>query len=304
MPFRYHAYGCIVASEMALPGLPEADGPPDMRIRFGRTPVRLPAERGRGACYSAAPGEALFWIDGVGRFHVSHGTDITIDASPDTDTSTLQLFTLNQAFGLLLQQRGDLVLHASAVEHGDMCIALAGVSGEGKSSVAAALHARGHQVLTDELCVIRRQPGGHLCVMPGPPGLHVWEDALQHLGHDVTTLAPVRPRLRKYTLPLGAGHATTPRPLSAVYVLRAWSTDAVETTVLSGARQFEAITHATYRFEYVPPMGLKAQHFGQVAALGHVPTVLLRHPMNWRSMDAMIARLGLLAAPQQTAAPS
>ncbi len=297
MPFHYLAFGWVVSSEIALSALPDTRGPADVYVRRGSTPARLPRERGHGVCYSAAPGEALVWIDGVCRLHVRHGTEIIVDAAPGVDTATLQLFVLNLAFGLLFLQRGDLVLHAAVVESEGQSVALAGASSAGKSTVAAALHARGYRVLTDELCIIRDQPGLGPCVVPGPPHLQVWADALPHLGRDAGALAPVRPGLRKYLLPLAAGYADTPLPLKAVYVLRPWVTEEVAVVPLTGAHQFEAIAQHTYHFEYVSPTGHAAAHFDRVSRLRMVPTARVHYPQCWSSMDALIDRLALGAPP-------
>jgi hypothetical protein len=294
---QYQAYGYIVSSDLALPALPEAEGTADVHVRLERAPDHLSNERGRGACYSAAPGEALVSIDGIGRFHITNGSEIVVDVAPEADRATLPLFVLNLAFGLLLMQRGDLVLHAAAIETDGKCVALAGTSSAGKSSVAAALHARGYRVLTDELCVIRDQPGRGPCVVPGPPHLQVWADALDRLGHDPSALEPVRPGLRKYALPLGAGHATVGLPLEALYVLQPWGGDDVEITPLTGVPRFEALAKVTYRFEYVQPMALTAVHFDRIRRLLSVSTALLKHPQRWRSMGTMIERLALPAPP-------
>lgn len=291
---HYHAYGCSIASEIALPALPTADDDGiDVHIRRGRTPLRLPNERGRGVCYSAAPGEALFWIPGIGRFHVRHGAQITVESSADAATAGLQVFLLHLAFGLLFQQRGDLVLHAAVVESDQARVALAGASSAGKSTIAAALHARGYRVVTDELCVLRNLPTLGRCVMPGPPHLQVWADTLRHLGREAGTLTRVRPELGRYLLPLAPGATPLLKPLTAIYVLTPWSSHEVSVTPLSGARQFEALSQNSYHFEYVPPMGLTGRHFGGVSDLRAVPTALLRFPHDWRALEAVLAQIPL-----------
>lgn len=291
--FRYRLFDCNIASEMACPELPEAAGGcADVQIRFGTTPDRLPQAVDGGLCLAAAPGEALLSLPGIGRFHVRDGAQIVIEPALDIAQDHLRVFLLNLVFGLLLLQRGELVLHAAVIETDDGCIALAGESGTGKSTLAAALHARGRRVLSDEFCVVRDIPGQGPSVIPGPPYLQVWGDALSRLGHDPERLEPVRPGLKKYVLPLGSGHADRVLPLRGIHVLFPWNGSGAESEALSGADCMEACISNTYRSEYLRPLGLTAAHFAQALKLvGEVPLLRLRTPGHWGAMDQMIELL-------------
>jgi hypothetical protein len=283
---HYRLFGCDVASDFALPGLPEALGEPDVRIRHGAVPDRLSRPRGGGVCFSAAPGEALVVLPAAGRLHVRHGHEIVVEPAEGATEGVLRMFLLNLAFGVLLHQRGDLVLHAAAVEGGGGCIALAGASSSGKSTVAAALHARGCRVLTDELCVVGDDGDGGPTVVPGPPCLQVWADALNRLGHDVDRLELVRAGVEKYLLPLGTGHVSEPLPLRAIYVLAPWNGDGIEAEPLLGQRRLEALVRNTYRREYLRPMGLGPRHFRRIATLARrVPLVRVRRPARSDAVD-------------------
>ena len=290
--FRYRLLDCTVASEIACPELPEADGEADIRIRLGAVPERLSGASEEKLCFSAVPGEALVSLPGIGRFQVRRGEEIVIEPAAEVAPDQLRVFLLNLVFGVLLLQRGELVLHAAVVECGDGCIALAGESGAGKSTIAAALHARGLRVLSDEFCLIRNLPGLGPSVIPGPPYLQVWADALHQLGHDPARLQPVRAGLGKHLLPLGGGHANRALPLRTVHVLSPWNGDAAQSEALSGPDRMDAFIRNTYRFEFLRPMGLAARHFGQVLQLAEaVPAMRLRRPGSWRGMEQILELL-------------
>ncbi|AXQ29307.1 hypothetical protein D0B54_11665 [Solimonas sp. K1W22B-7] len=281
-----------IASEMACPELPEAWGDADVQIRFGATPERLPQAVRSGLCLAAAPGEALLSLPGIGRFHVRDGAEIMIEPAAGIAQGHLRVFLLNLVFGLLLLQRGELVLHAAVVETDDGCIALAGESGTGKSTLAAALHARGRRVLSDEFCVVRNIPGQGPSVVPGPPYLQVWADALSQLGYDPARLEPVRPGLAKHVLPLGSGHADRVLPLRGIHILSPWNGAGAESEALSGPDRMEACICNTYRSECLRPMGLAAAHFAQALKLaGEVPFLRLRTPGYWGAMDQILELL-------------
>jgi serine kinase of HPr protein (carbohydrate metabolism regulator) len=56
---------------------------------------------------------------------------------------------------VLLQQRGRLVLHASAVTVDLGVVAFMGGPGWGKSTMAAAMYARGHSIVADDVTAVR-----------------------------------------------------------------------------------------------------------------------------------------------------
>jgi len=60
----------------------------------------------------------------------------------------------------LLTLGGETVLHASAVRVGAETIAFLGASGAGKTTTAAAFGALGHQVLAEDMLLLRAQPDG------------------------------------------------------------------------------------------------------------------------------------------------
>ena len=296
--FSYRLFGCNLDSEIALPALPEAVGGTDVTIRLGSVPGRLTGAIGEGVCYSAAAGEALIVLPRIARFHVRRGEEIVVDPAPGVAQEDLRLFLLNLVFGVLLQQRSSLVLHAAVIESDDGCIALAGVSGAGKSTLAAGLLARGRRVLSDEICVIKRGTGRPPSVVPGPPYIQIWADALHRFGHDPARLVPVREGIEKYFLPLGPLHAGQDRTLRAVYVLSPWNATEIAVEALSGADRLEALIEHTYRAEYLQPMGLAAANFERLLGLAaEVPTLRLRSPGSSRSIERILDLLEAQAGP-------
>ncbi|MCP4397035.1 MAG: hypothetical protein GY801_07015 [bacterium] len=68
--------------------------------------------------------------------------------------------------GALLHQRELLPLHGSAIKVNDGVCVFVGLSGNGKSTVAAAFRQRGYQVLADDVCVVSIREDG---LPPGDP---------------------------------------------------------------------------------------------------------------------------------------
>lgn len=71
-------------------------------------------------------------------------------------------------------QRGDIALHASAVDVGGRALAFVAPGRFGKTTLAAGFAASGHRVLAEDLVCIR--PGAQPAIIPGPPTLRLRPD--------------------------------------------------------------------------------------------------------------------------------
>ena len=136
--YYYTAFGLCIAAEFPCPELTPAGGRPDVLIRYGVVPATLAVAKKTGVRYQAAPGQLLLTVDGVARFLVQDGKEIIVERAPESDDDSLRLFLLGSALGALLQQRGMLTLHSSAIEVDGGCVGFLGHSGVGKSTLAAA----------------------------------------------------------------------------------------------------------------------------------------------------------------------
>lgn len=198
MPFHRVA-GFSIDSDLALPGLDarEPEPPsPDIRIRHGAVPSALEDAEASGTTWARAGERFLLRIPGVARFLLTEGRDIVFAREDDTPDDDMAIFLATGALGILLHQRGEIVLNASAVEVGGKAVLFAGVSGAGKSTLAAALAERGYPLVTDELSVVHLR-GGPL-IHPDGGKLKLWAQAVDRLGLSGRRGAPVRPRIEKY----------------------------------------------------------------------------------------------------------
>ncbi|HEV2689053.1 MAG TPA: hypothetical protein VGV35_10870, partial [Bryobacteraceae bacterium] len=78
------------------------------------------------------------------------GKQVRCRPLPETPESTVRHLFLDQVMPLLLSRREPLVLHASAVLTKNGAVAFAGLSGQGKSTLAAALARGGNPLLCDD----------------------------------------------------------------------------------------------------------------------------------------------------------
>lgn len=273
----YHAYGLKFASDLPLPELDPAEpGTTDVRVVLRPVPERLAEPAAERSAWSAAADEWLLTAEGVGRFHVSGGSEIAIERW-GTDQQ-VRAFLFGSTMGALLHQRRYLTLHASSVLHGSTALLIAGNSGVGKSTTLAALTDRGHRMIADDKTVLYLEEG-RLVTVPGYPTVRLWRDALEAAGRDAVGLDKVDENYDKHLWRAPELHDASAE-IGGVFLLRKARVDDVAVHRVDGIAAFRRILAATYRRRMVRGLGVQDTHFELAATLaGQVPVhVVLRPP--------------------------
>ena len=190
----------------------------DVAIRRRPVPAALENASAAGATWQIAGDRFLLRIPGVARFLLSAGREIAFEPEADADAGDIPIFILGTVFGILLHQREQIVLHASAVRVNGKAVLFCGASGAGKSTMAAALAQRGYPLVTDDVCAITVADGIPM-VHPDGRQLKLWVQAIDRLELADSRGARVRSRLEKFYVE-PAEFFSEPLPLGAVYALR------------------------------------------------------------------------------------
>jgi hypothetical protein len=134
---------------------------------------------------------------------------------------------------LLGAERGGLALHASASLIDGQALLLCGVTGRGKSTLAAALGAAGHPLLAEDGVVVRHRDG-ESTVWPGMSGALITDQVLAAIGGAVGPDAgePDRRGRRLVDVPAAGG----PARVGAVAILAERRGDSVELERLGAAK--------------------------------------------------------------------
>ena len=287
---KYSVYGLTVESAIPCPGLSPGEGPTDATVRFG-TVARHPEASAAGVLYRTHDGAFVFALDGIARFLVTGGREIIVEPAPRVDHDTVRIFLLGSAFGALLHQRGVLPLHASAVEIDGRCVAFAGPSGYGKSTLAAAFHRRGHPLVSDDVLAVEARGADPPLAYPGLPEIKLWEDALDKLEISAEGLRRIRPELAKSRLPIADRHQK-PLPLSRVYLLTLRQADGIEIEPVAGMIKLEALAEVTYRRRFVDDLGGQREHFELCVAVSrHVALRKVSRPRTGSMLDDLVTRI-------------
>lgn len=220
--FSYVVSGLVVASELALPGLiPISLKRPahDVTIRTGPVPATLEGATATGPNWQLAGDRFLLAVPGVIRMLLTGGREMVFETDSGVSAEEAAIFLSSTGFGILLHQRGRIVLHASAVRVGGSAVLFCGPSGAGKSTLAAALVDAGYDLVTDDFCGVSLHSDGSPWVEPDGRQLKLWQNSIDRLSLAARRAVPVRPQIEKYYVEPRAATAA-PLPLAAMYVLR------------------------------------------------------------------------------------
>lgn len=245
--YRYSLCGMRVASEFPLPELQLCnDSPhsaPDLRFRHGAVPEHLDGADYVGKVFETRGNEYLLLIPGSARFLIRNGAEVVMQPAHGGCDVDAHALLSGPVQGVLYHQRGLFPLHASTVVQNGQAIALAGPSGTGKSTLAAALDAVGIPVIGDDICVVEPGPPAAPQVLPAYSKLRLWRDAVEALGLDAESLPRALSGKDKYLVDRGQAIPQTPLPLGH-FVLLSRQRSRRETHIerLSGSAAMQAIS--------------------------------------------------------------
>jgi hypothetical protein len=281
----YLTYGMRIRSELALPELPTTDGATDVIIRFGR--VDVPHSSVDGLQWTNED-EACLSFERIGSFLVRQGHEIVVDPAPGEDERWVRNAVMGPVMGILLYQRGWLTLHASSTAVDGMVVAFMADRGWGKSTMAAAMVARGHDLVADDITAVETREDDPK-VAPGYPLLKLWPEAIASIKEDPAALPEIAPGAHKRSMRVHRDPPPTLLSLGCIYVL-----DVGQALEIEPLRPQEALTELirnTYGrklLQTVKPAS-HLQHCANV--VNSVPIRRLRRPQSLEALSDVVQRV-------------
>ncbi len=174
-------FGYSIVSDLSFNYLRHGDGEP-LEVMEGPCPDDHPGELLReggpplfpvmSRIYRNRSGFRI-WAEELGWLQVdTHPARITVPPATDLIRREQRIWGLPMLFCIL--QRGDVPLHAAAVEVDGRALVIAAPGRFGKTTLAAAFAQAGYRVLGEDLVCLR--PGKTLSVIPGPALLRLRTD--------------------------------------------------------------------------------------------------------------------------------
>ena len=293
----YGTYGLRLRSAVALPfnRLPDAVdvAAADVTVRFGVVPRALPAATSgpfiRRAFWEAQRDAFLMHYEGVARYLVTNGRDVLVEPWGGSEDDIAAILA-NTPLTALLQQRGVATLHAAAVQAEAGAVLLLGRSGDGKSSLAAALVERGYPLVADDVAAVVLN-GKAPTALPGFATLRLWKQTLDKMRMAHRAGARVRGTLEKFWVPTPRS-CSEPLPLSAVFVLTPQSRPDIRIESMPPGDAFAALAEHAHRPRVMDAMGQRPAHFRAAAAIARdVPVMRVTRPVYPFLLEELAARV-------------
>lgn len=268
--FHYKAYGLSLHSDFEIDGFTATDRtvPPDVEIKQAKLDVSsYPLIKGFLVREMTEDG-FLYSIKNYATFLISNGDTILVNPLTD-EREKWQMYLLGSVMGALLQQRGFLTLHGSAILVNEKAHLILGPSGMGKSSIAMALQQKGYPFLTDDICAIKNDEAGIPHLHCGSRHTKLWQDAIETLQVGQENMANVRNGLPKFRLTLEDTPAKTAYPITQIFVLGIEKTigETIALTQLNPISAMQSLNLNVYRKYFAEQFKLEKKVFSLLGQL-------------------------------------
>ena len=229
--------------------------------------------------------KTILYVRETGVFLINNGNQVVILPLPGVAESHLRFYLVGTVMGILLYQRDYLVLHASAVNINGGAVAFLGVSGEGKSSTAAAFLSRGYNLITDDVAPVTLEQN-IVTMTPGFPQIKLGQETASILGYDFASLQAIHPSVAKRAYQAKDRFSSVAVPIKRIYLLASDANFSIE-----AIRPSESIVEIC---RHSRPTTLYhsggAVHFFQCANLAREHTLYrLKRPRNLKLLPQLVA---------------
>jgi hypothetical protein len=223
----------------------------------------------------------LVWIDQVGWFRVDPHTP-AIAVTSSVSGPRLEARVLGLPTALCFMHRGDLPIHAAAVDVGGSALILAAPGRFGKSTLAASFVQVGRPLSEDTTC-LRFDSGP--TVVPGLAMLRIRPDVYERLEFPGTHVIAREPDRVYLTVDENARGDATPVPLKGVVFLRR-AEDRVRIELVPTERALPDLWTLSF---HLPTDEDRARCFSMIAELARqVPVWDLHRPLSFQNMPEVM----------------
>jgi len=286
VPFRYLRTGSGQPLGISVNASLEDPDDGDPIAQWTATPA-LPWD---GRLYASEHGFRL-WMGDVGWFSIDPdaGT-ITVPETDDPIKREERLWSIPAMLSFMA--RGDLPLHAAAVEVDDGAIVMAAPRMSGKTTLAGAMANAGYRLLSEDVTCV--QPGATPQIIPGPAMLRLRPDVAAWLRlPNATELGEADDRVHFALDPERRGDCA-PVPLRGIFLLRS-GTGEVSVERVPPADAIRELWSQTSR---LPTPEGRARCFEQlVDVVRAVPVWNLYRPMRAQDLPDTVRLLATIVQP-------
>lgn len=208
-------------------------------------------------------------------------------AVPETELDiSREQIALITGMSLLFHARGDIPLHASAIEIDGAAVILAAPGNFGKTTLAAGFHRAGFRVLSEDLTCLRRSP--EPAAIPGPAMIRLRRDVADRLDLPEAELIVESSKRACYAFDPKRRGDSAPVPIRAALVLLP-SADGIR---LERAPAADAVRDLWAVSGMLPTDEDLSRRFEAVADLAStVPVYNLYRPPSFEALEGTVERV-------------
>jgi hypothetical protein len=219
---------------------------------------------------------------------------ITCYPAATTSVETVRQLLLAHVLPLLFADAGAVALHASAVRTPAGVVTFVGETRGGKSTIAAALSARGYPLVADD-CAIVELVRGECLVRPMHVGLRLWPDTMRmfaRAGRTPKTAVADEGKARITAHTLGFDVCNRPAPLHRIYLLEsARSKRPVTIEPVSRPDAVVALLTSSFQLEMDRPAQVRLAFDRLSTVASRVPVRRLRRPRGLAHLPTLVDRV-------------
>lgn len=250
----------------------------EMQIRDEPLPDRLDTPLLDNATIQLRADSFLFTTPAGTRFHYLKGRGIAIEKAAGSSPEETDLFYNGTVYGAVAWINRLIPLHASSVVRDGRVLAFTGESGEGKSTLAAALARHGYEHRSDDVLLIELRDDAAYA-WPDRERIKLCDDAFELTG--AQRLAAIEPGADKFFADLGKNNESglrtgkqNPLPLHDLIFLVSKNAGSPVIEAITGYRKLPLILRSLYRIEIAIGLGDEMSHRATI-------TRLARHLQCW-----------------------
>ena len=241
------------------------------------------------------PGLARFGIDFSRR-------QITAQGMGECTGGTLAHLLLDQVLPRAVCHEGRMVVHASSVEVGHgQALAFTGVSGRGKSTLAAAFHRAGYRLLADD-CLLLENRDGCVYAIPAYSSIRLWPAAADELFTESEQGAMGASKMAHYTAkrilqvqPVKDADTGAGLSLSAIFLLECPPPTAdgreVRIEPTRGMAAIMTLVEAQFALDLVDPAAVGRGFTAVSDVAGHVPVYRASYARSFGRLPTVLEEL-------------
>ena len=292
----YSVYGITIRSEIPL-GLPtgHAGRPPEVSLLLASprwfSGIEVPTKQSESSSYEyGCSPDGLDVVRWPGLFEFAvlpDGRSVVCNPLDRATTESFQTYLLGQVLSFALVKQGYEPLHATAVVVDGRAVVFLADSGRGKSTLGAEFVRHGHEILTDDLLLIREVDGA-LNGFPGPARVKLFPSIAARILPGLSHATPMHPNTPKLVIPLEhRQHHDRPVPIDRFFVLDEVDEGITDVRVepLAGVDSLLQLLRSSFNVRLVSPDRLRRQLLAAQAWRRRIPVRRLSYPRNLGALE-------------------